>query len=129
MSQPSYWREMPQRYRLEAGKCKGCGAIFFPPRLVCSECNGREFETVTLPDKGKLLTFTVIRVAPSQFVDQAPYAVGIVEFDGGPNALMQVVDCPVDTIEIGMPVRIEFRKIFTDGEAGIISYGYKAVPA
>jgi uncharacterized OB-fold protein len=28
----------------------------------------------------------------------------------------------------GMPVRLEFRRIQEDGEAGVIAYGHKAVP-
>jgi hypothetical protein len=84
---------------------------------------------VNLPETGKLVTYTIIHVAPSRFVDQAPYAVGIVEFEGGTRAMMQVVDIPEDKIKIGMPVRIEFRKLYSDGEAGVICYGYKAVPA
>ena len=43
-----YWREIPQRYRYEAAKCDKCGKIFFPPRLVCSHCRGREFSKVIL---------------------------------------------------------------------------------
>ena len=35
------WREMPQRYRLEAAECKGCGKRYYPPRQVCPECGGR----------------------------------------------------------------------------------------
>jgi uncharacterized OB-fold protein len=33
-----------------------------------------------------------------------------------------------DEIKIGMPVRLEFRRISSDGEAGLIFYGHKAVP-
>ena len=33
-----------------------------------------------------------------------------------------------DEIEIGMPVRLEFRRISSDGEAGLLFYGHKAVP-
>ncbi len=43
-----YWREIPQRYRCEAGKCKQCGKVFFPPRTVCNGCRGLEFEDVML---------------------------------------------------------------------------------
>lgn len=121
-------REYPHRYRLEAGKCKKCGKIFFPHRLICSECGHREFEKVILPDTGKLLTFSVIRVAPSQFVDQAPYAIGIAELSNGVRLLAQVADCDVDSLKVGMEVRIEFRRIQTDGHAGVLSYGYKFVP-
>jgi uncharacterized OB-fold protein len=41
----------------------------------------------------------------------------------------QVVDVPLEDIKVGMPVRIEFRKIQKDGHAGILMYGYKVVPA
>jgi uncharacterized OB-fold protein len=129
MPNPSrYWREIPQRYRLEAAKCKKCGAVSFPPRLVCSSCRAREFESVTLADKGKILTYTIIRVPPQPFADQAPYAVGIVELDDGARLTGQIVDCHFEDLKIGGRVRIEFRKVFQEGEAGVIYYGYKFVP-
>ena len=122
------WREYPQRYRMEAGKCKKCGKICFPPRLVCPVCGNREFETVKLPQEGKLKTYTVIRVAPSGFEDMAPYAVGIVEFAGGVSAMMQIADCAPEELSIGMQVKIEFRRVQEEGHHGILMYGYKAVP-
>jgi uncharacterized OB-fold protein len=129
MTTPSrYWREIPQRYRLEANKCKKCGFVSFPPRLICPQCQNREFEETKLAKEGKVLTFTVIRVPPHQFVDQAPYAVGIVELDDGVKLTGQIVDCDFDDLKIGKRVKIEFRKIFDEGEAGIICYGYKFVP-
>jgi len=129
MSTPSrYWREIPQRYRYEAAKCVGCGKIFFPPRVICSSCRGRQFEQVTLAPQGVIETFTVIRVAPSGFGDQAPYAVGIVKLDDGVKVTAQIVDCELDKLAIGQRVRIEFRKLQEDGESGILCYGYKFVP-
>ena len=122
-----YWREIPQRYRLEASKCKGCGVVWFPPRLVCAECGKREFEPVTLADHGKVTTFTVIRVAPTEFCDEAPYAVGVVDLDGV-SIQCQIADCSPEELKVGMPVKIEFRKVKEEGEAGILCYGYKAVP-
>jgi uncharacterized OB-fold protein len=130
MSTPSrYWREIPQRYRLEANKCKRCGKINFPPRLICNACGNREFEKTKLADKGKVLTYTIIRVPPHQFVDQAPYAVGIVELEDGVKITGQIVDCDFDDIQIGLDVKIEFRKLYQMGESGILCYGYKFVPA
>jgi hypothetical protein len=128
MPSPRYWREIPQRYRLEAGKCKKCGKVYFPPRIICAECKSQEFETVNLQREGKILTYTIIRVAPSQFVDQTPYAMGIVELNDKVKILSQIADCDLDKLEIGQKVRIEFRKIYQEGEAGIICYGYKCVP-
>jgi len=123
-----YWREYPQRYRLEAAKCKGCGKVHFPPRLVCSECKGTEFEPVVLPREAKLLSYTVQHVAPSEFADETPYVVGIIGFENGVSATAQIADCDPEKLKIGQKLRIEFRKVKEDGLAGVICYGYKAVP-
>ena len=123
-----YWRETPQRYRYEAARCTGCGRTFFPPRTVCSRCRGRTFEKTTLPREGVLETFTVIRVAPSGFTDQAPYGVGIVSLPGGVKVTAQIVDCDPGTLAIGDRLRLEFRRVRQDGDSGILCYGYKFAP-
>ncbi len=75
------------------------------------------------------MTYTVIHTPPHKFEDQAPYAMGIVELDDGARITGQIVDCEFGDLAVGMPVKIEFRKIFSEGESGIICYGYKFVPA
>ncbi len=129
MSVSKYWREMPRRYRLEAGKCKSCGKIYFPVRLVCKECGSRKFEKISLSREGVLVSHTVIHIAPAQFTDQVPYVVGVVELKEGVRLLAQIADCDEKQLKKGMPIRIEFRKISEEGNAGIINYGYKGVPA
>ncbi|MGB6340148.1 MAG: Zn-ribbon domain-containing OB-fold protein, partial [Candidatus Aminicenantaceae bacterium] len=105
MSTPArYWREIPQRYRLEANKCSSCGKIFFPPRLICNVCQSKDMEKTKLAESGKVITYTIIRVAPHQFVDQAPYAVGIVELDDGVKIMGQIVDCDFEDIKPGLNV-------------------------
>jgi hypothetical protein len=124
-----YWREIPQRYRMEAAKCSGCGHVSFPPRLICPKCKGRKFEKVRLPDQGKILTYTVIHVPATPFKDEVPFAIAVVELDGGVRITSQVVDCDPSTLTIGQRVRTEFRKLQEIGDAGILCYGYKCVPA
>ncbi len=119
---------MPHRYRMEAGKCRKCGNVHFPKRLVCAECGERKFETITLSREGNLETYTIIHVAPSRFSDQVPYAIGIVRLKEGVKILSQISDCDLKKLATGMPLRIEFRRISEDGAAGIIHYGYKCVP-
>ncbi|MFB0564088.1 MAG: Zn-ribbon domain-containing OB-fold protein [Candidatus Aminicenantaceae bacterium] len=122
-----YWREIPHRYRLEAGRCKKCGYVAFPPRLVCPRCKNREFESVKLKDEGEIVSYTIIRVPPEQFTDQAPYVIGIIELDSEVKILAQIVDCDFDDLAIGKKAKIELRKIRTEGESGIICYGYKGI--
>ncbi len=129
MPTPSrYWREIPQRYRYEAAKCAKCGFVCFPPRLVCPECGTREFTKANLAEAGTLITYTIIRVPPAPFEDQAPYAVGLAELDDGVRLMAQVVDCDFGALKVGMRVRLEFRKISEEGDAGVIYYGYKFIP-
>lgn len=129
MSVSKYWREIPHRYRLEAGRCQKCGKIYFPRRLICADCGSMDFETVHLNRNGKLISYTIIHVAPSKFSGQTPYAVGIVELKNGVRLLAQIADCDLNKLKSGMALRIEFRRISDEGEAGIINYGYKCVPA
>jgi uncharacterized protein len=123
-----YWREIPQRYRGEAAKSVKTGRVFFPPRLVEPGNGNRKFKPLNLAFGGELLTYTVIRVAPQGFETQSPYALGIIQLDGGGRITTQITDVPVDNVTIGMRVRVEFRKINDDGPEGIHLYGYKVVP-
>ena len=122
-----YWRECPQRYRMEAAKCTGCGKVFFPPRLICDACQGETFEPVVLPDNGTLLSYTSITVPASNFKDEAPVSYGVIELENGVRLSAQITDCTDDELKVGVPVRIEFRKVQEAGESGVLCYGYKAV--
>lgn len=122
-----YARFMPQRYRLEANYCKDCDKYFFPPRQVC-KCGCRELEDRKLPDEGELLTFTIIHTPGSQFDDQKPFAIGIVELAPGARITTQIVDTAFEDIKIGMKVKIQFRRVQAVGDHGILAYGYKVVP-
>jgi uncharacterized OB-fold protein len=122
------WREYAQRYRLEAFKFGKSGKTYYPPRKIDPETGDTEGTKVVLPDTGRILTYTVIRTASGQFKDLAPYALGIAELTDGTRIMAQFTDCDVDKIKIGMEVRMEFRRIQTEGDAGVISYGHKFVP-
>ncbi len=128
MQVAKYWREIPKRYRLEAGKCSGCKSIHFPERLICPECGSKTFDKINLTGKGKLVTYTIIRVAPEGFTDQVPYAVGIVELEEGIKILAQITDCDPETLKSGDQLITKFRRIREEGNTGVIMYAYKFVP-
>ncbi len=128
MPSPRYWREIPQRYRLEAARCRGCGRLVYPARRVCPECRGGEFETVKLSRRGTVVTATVIHVAPRDFAFEAPFAMAVVETPEKARLMVQVVDCDPATVQPGTEVKLEFRLIRREGKGGILCYGHKAVP-
>lgn len=125
------WREIPGRYNLEGTKCENCGTIYFPARSLCPKCRraaaGKIVPYKVCPN-GKVFTYSVIHEAPDSNRFQKPYAVAMVETDDGVMIEAQLVDVELDRIEIGMPVRAVLRKLDSDGESGVIRYGYKFVP-
>lgn len=128
MPSPRYWREIPSRYRLEAGRCTECGKVVYPRRLVCPSCRGREWESVQLSRKGTVLTSTAVHVAPEAFAMEAPYAMAVVETPEGARLMTQVTDCDPAEVVPGMEVELAFRLVRREGSGGILCYGHKAVP-
>ena len=128
MPSPRYHREIAARYRLEAGKCTGCGRVSYPARKVCPACRAQEMERVNLTTRGKVLTSTVIHVAPDDFQNEAPYAMAVVETPEGARFMTQVVDCDPASVMPGTEVELEFRLIRKEGRGGILCYGHKGVP-
>jgi hypothetical protein len=94
--------------KLLAGKCKKCGKIHLPPRPVCDDCYSRDFEWTAVPTKGKLLTYTVIHIAPAQFQSMAPYAMGIVQLENGLKIPGMIKAIALEQIKVGMDLIIDF---------------------
>lgn len=125
------WREIPGRYNLKGTKCTNCGTVYFPSRHFCPKCRRAgigKIEEYAVCRTGKVYTYSIVHEAPDCNDMQKPYAVAMVQTDDGVMISAQLVDVDLDKIEIGMPVRAVLRKLSTDGEAGVIRYGYKFVP-
>jgi len=103
--------------------------ITYPVRQVCSKCRGKELEAARLSRTGTVVTSTVVHVAPSDFIMEAPYAMAVVETPEGARLMLQVVDCDPSEVQPGMKVDFEFRRIRKEGQGGILCYGLKAIPA
>ena len=106
-----------------AYKCRLCGTLHYPFRMVCKGCKQNdffEFDTVPLPKTGKLLTFTRVYNLPAQY-EVATLGLGIVELDNGMRMLGQL---EIDEPEIGMAVKGSggtqgnLRRLLRDGVHG-----------
>jgi len=128
MGVPRFWREIPQRYNLQASRCEVCQAIHFPPREVCPDCRrasiGR-MGTVRLSGRGRILEWTRVHKAAPGYEKHVPYVVALIHTDEGPVVTGQVVDSDPASIEEGAEVHAVFRRLGEDGEAGVIHYGTK----
>lgn len=133
ISIPIYQASIDQRLNFAAERCLECGALNFPPKAVCLECErGTEFEAVELSGDGEVYSYTVTSpgAAPPEFAGQAEaegeYVVAIVELEEGPRITGQVVDIDPESVEIGLPVEGRIRRIYE--EEGVVRYGFKFVP-
>lgn len=76
--------------------------------------------------KGRVISWTIIRVPPAGFSDQAPYIVAIIHLTSGRTITAQLVDIEPTRIVAGLPVVTIIRRITQPSEDGIIPYGIKA---
>ena len=124
-----HWRLNSQRYKLVGEVCPECGIKMFPPRDVCPECA----DSSPQPDfqfsgKGEVYSHTTVHNPPDGFEEMAPYTVALVKLEEGPLVTAQLTDIATDEVEIGMPVEMVTRKLQTQGQEGLIVYGYKFRP-
>jgi uncharacterized OB-fold protein len=60
---------------------------------------------------GRLYTWTVVhRAMHPAFMGDVPYAVVVVELDEGPRIVSGIVDCPLEALEMEMPVEVVFER-------------------
>ncbi|MEM2870053.1 MAG: Zn-ribbon domain-containing OB-fold protein [Thermoplasmata archaeon] len=92
--------------RIMGTRCRGCGAVTFPPRADCAECMSPEFEFVPYSGKARLVTFTQISAAPTGFEDIAPYTIGLADLPEGGRVLAWVSGIDVRELKIGMELKL-----------------------
>jgi uncharacterized OB-fold protein len=117
------WREQKRNLAMIGGKCRNCGTIQFPPQRVCIKCRTKDnFEDYRFSDKkAEVFTYSIDHLAASPM---PPTVFAVINFEGGGRMWCEVTDIDPDTIKIGMPVEMVFRKIV--GAIGISNYFWKA---
>ena len=97
--------------KLLGSKCTACGYVFATPRGHCMEC-GAETAWHELPQQGRIHTFTTCFFGSEAFLQETPFHLVLVEFDGADTLLLSRligVENPED-IKIGMKIRAKFRR-------------------
>lgn len=120
---PPSGRSSHWKFALQGTRCENCGFAHLPPARVCRECGAVDQMRVEhFGDRtGVVATFTVDHLAYSP----SPPVVGaVVDFDGGGRYTLEVADGGADTIAVGLPVSLTFRRLFTAG--GVHNYFWKA---
>ncbi|MFB6124992.1 MAG: Zn-ribbon domain-containing OB-fold protein [Halanaeroarchaeum sp.] len=91
----------------------------FPPRHVCPHCGSADLEEVALPETGDIVAHTVVYVPTPRFVDDAPYATAVVDFDGV-QLTGQVLGVEPSAVENGMTVGVTIGETTTRNERLVV---------
>jgi uncharacterized OB-fold protein len=75
--------------------------------------------------RGALFTYTSDLLA---FSLSPPAIYGFVDFEGGGRWFFDLNDCDLESLSVGMPVELSFRKKYHDVARGIHGYYWKAIP-
>jgi len=129
MDVPRHWRLKTQRYALIGEECPDCKSKLFPPRDVCPECGSPAHAPFVFSGRGEVYSFSTVYQAPASHEEQAPYTVAMIRLEEGPLVTAQLTDVNRDDIQIGMPVEMVTRALQSNGDRGMIVYGYKFRPA
>lgn len=122
---PLFWRLKKSKYSMIGTKCLTCKRLFFPPKTLCPDCRRKGvLEEFRFSGNGSIVSYTVIHTPPEGFEQFAPYAIGLIRLAEGPTVSGQVVG-DHSLLSIGKKVKPVFRKMYEDGEGGVIHYGIK----
>ena len=114
---------------LKGSRCKICGTTQYPKQRVCAnpDCGAiDQMEDYYFYDKiGRIRTFTADKLA---FSMNPPSIYGLIDFEGGARLYLDITDTVVESLKIGMPVKMVFRRRYFDKPKGIYGYFWKATP-
>lgn len=81
-----------------------------------------------LGKEGRVVSWTMVRVPPAGYEQEAPYPVVLVEIENGQRLVGQLVDWQREDLKIGQKVKVVYRRIRKPEAEGVIPYGLKFRP-
>jgi uncharacterized OB-fold protein len=100
---------------LTTTKCKSCGSVLWPPRVVCSNCMSDDLEWVNLGTEGELYAFTEMKAgAPLGFEKELPFCIGLVKI-GGLLLSSRIDGAQYKDLKIGQKVQLKVVELENDG--------------
>jgi uncharacterized OB-fold protein len=94
-------------------RCTQCGTWRWPVAGCRHHPNEPFLENMAwtpASGRGKVFAFT-IQQAPHTPAFPVPYVYAAIQLEEGPMMVSNVVDCPPESVYVGMPVRVVFRRI------------------
>jgi uncharacterized OB-fold protein len=112
--------------RLTTTKCKDCGFVAYPPRVICPECYSENLEYIDLPKKGKIIVFSEeVKGVPLGFASPLIHAIIDLGVEPARRVLSRIVNCPAGVLKQGDEVQLAVFEVpaipIEKGKAGTIT--------
>lgn len=106
-------------------RCDACDALHLPPRHRCSACGSTRMSAQPMAgERGSLSHLIIDHLAHTP---SPPLVAGAIDFDAGGRYRCEVTDIDLNTLAVGVPVELTFRRLATAD--GVHNYFWKARPA
>ncbi len=111
--QEIYWQKLSTG-QMCLQYCPECQKYIFYPRESCPHCLQPGLEWKSISGQGRVYSYAIVNVtALPEFKDKVPYIYAVIELAEGVRLPSNIIGCPLDKIQVGMPVQIAF--IVSDG--------------
>jgi uncharacterized protein len=122
--------DSPEGFHLLGSRCKVCGTVGFPQKKRCIKCFSDQIEVIPLSSRGKVTTWTVIRMKPFGYRDKVPYILADIQLPKGPHIVTQLsgINPEKPEINIGDEVENILETIYQDENGNdVVCYKFKKV--
>jgi uncharacterized protein len=94
---------------LKLSRCQACGLWIHPASAICRRCLSRDIRPEAVSGRGTVATYTINRQPWVPDLTE-PYIVALIELAEQDvlRLMSNVVNCPVESVYIGMPVEVVF---------------------
>ena len=106
----AFW-DAAKQGNLVLQRCRRCGTWQYWPRPVCMRCISRDLEWKEAAGRGVVYSFTITRLPPEGFEGLEPYVLASVDLPEGTRMMARLLNCPIDRVRIGLPVRVVWEKL------------------
>jgi len=112
---PAFADEIPYNLsvvELEEGIRLTTQVVGVPLRARCVTCFSGELDWAPSSGNATLYSFVLMhQLYDEAFAAEIPYNIAVVETEEGVRLTSQVVDCPNERLEIGMPLEVTFERM------------------
>lgn len=113
-----FW-QAAARHELALPRCVSCGRYVWYPAERCPRCDAPSPVWTRVSGRGALFSWAVVeRALYAPFRGRTPYATGLVEIEEDPavRLVTMLVDMPLESLCIGLPLRVTWGVLHFDGD-------------